>query len=98
MRRLWSEAEITLALDLYMSCDEIPDIHDPRVCELAAFIHRTEGAVVFKLRNIRRFDIGLPGGAPHGSKADKRVWDEYHDKTRELETAASEIRSRRSPR
>jgi hypothetical protein len=92
--RLWSEDELTLALELYNESNRIPDARDPRVCELAAFIHRSEGAVVFKLRNLRRFETGKSGGAPHGSKVDAQVWDRYHDRPEELQVAVSEIRSR----
>lgn len=80
----WSRNELVLALYLYC---QIPfaktKANNPEVIRLAALLGRTPASVARKLGNFGAFDPQLAkqgiSGLAHASRADKLVWDEFHN-------------------
>jgi putative restriction endonuclease len=78
----WSREELILAFNLYC---KIPfgtiHIHNPQIIALAEILGRTPSAVSWKLANLASLDPTLKkrnvAGAPHGSKLDAEVWNEF---------------------
>ncbi len=96
-RKKWSRDEVTLALRLYY---QLPSSrHDKttkEVQELAAFLGRSVGAVVFKLGNLKSLDASDPGrGFTNGARIDREVWEHYVDKPGQLFEDARIIAERR---
>lgn len=81
-RRLWTEEEEILALDLYC---RIPfgliSSKNPDIVHLAALIDRTPGAVSMKLSNLARLDPTLNQrgihGLQNGSILDEKVFSDF---------------------
>ena len=80
--RHWSRDEHVLAFNLYC---KIPfgTIHmgNPKIIELADLLHRSAGAVSYKLANFARLDPTLQSrgirGLAHGAKGEEEVWQEF---------------------
>ncbi|MCK6568754.1 MAG: restriction endonuclease [Chloroflexi bacterium] len=78
----WTREELILAFNLYC---KIPfgtiHIRNPQVISLAKILNRTPSAVSWKLANLASLDPTLKTrnitGAPHGSKLDAEVWNEF---------------------
>lgn len=78
----WTREELILAFNLYC---KIPfgtiHIRNPKIISLAKILGRTPSAVSWKLANFARLDPSLQdrniAGAPHGSKLDIEVWEEF---------------------
>jgi putative restriction endonuclease len=78
----WTREELILAFNLYC---KIPfgtiHIHNPQIIALAKILSRTPSAVSWKLANLASLDPTLKkrniAGAPHGSKLDAEVWNEF---------------------
>ena len=78
----WTREELIIAFNLYC---KIPfgkiDQKNPEIISLAKILGRTPGAVSWKLANLASLDPSLKkrniAGAPHGSKLDAEVWDEF---------------------
>jgi putative restriction endonuclease len=81
-RQDWTREELIVTFNLYC---KIPfgKIHrgNPQIIELARAIGRTPSAVSWKLANFARLDPALQerniAGAPHGSKAEVEIWEEF---------------------
>lgn len=78
----WTEAEITLALVLYLRTPYSKITRtNPEIIELAQSLGRTPGSVSLKLANLASCDpkVAQAGrkGKSHGAKSDKIVWDRY---------------------
>jgi len=79
----WTREELILAFNLYC---KIPfgtiHIHNPQIISLAKILGRTPSAVSWKLANLASLDPTLKNrniaGAPHGSKMDAEVWNEFN--------------------
>lgn len=95
-RRPWSFNELVAAFNLYC---KIPftKIHSsrPQIIELAKVIHRTPSSVALKLVNFARHDPKLQArrvsGMSHGSKAEKRIWDEFYGNWEELAFQSEQV-------
>lgn len=80
----WGRDELVLALYLYC---QIPfsqtKASNPEVVRLARLLGRTPSSVARKLGNFGAFDPRLAQkgitGLVHSSRADKAVWDEFHE-------------------
>ena len=80
--RHWSRDEHVLAFNLYC---KIPfgTIHmrNPKIIELADLLHRSAGAVSYKLANFARLDPTLQSrgirGLAHGAKGEEEIWQEF---------------------
>ncbi len=78
----WTREELIIAFNLYC---KIPfgkiDQGNPEIISLAKILGRTPGAVSWKLANLASLDPSLKkrniAGAPHGSKLDVEVWNEF---------------------
>jgi putative restriction endonuclease len=78
----WTRDELIIAFNLYC---KIPfgkiHIHNPEIIALAKILGRTPSAVSWKLANLASLDPSLKkrniAGAPHGSKLDAEVWNEF---------------------
>jgi putative restriction endonuclease len=78
----WTRNQLILAFNLYC---KIPfgRIHyrNPEIIALAKAIGRTPSAVSWKLANFASLDPSLRSrdisGATHGSKAERKIWDEF---------------------
>ena len=79
----WTREELIIAFNLYC---KIPfgkiDQGNPEIISLAKILGRTPGAVSWKLANLASLDPSLKkrniAGAPHGSKLDVEVWNEFN--------------------
>src|SRR5690242_7870755 len=79
----WTREELIVAFNLYC---KIPfgkiDQKNPEIISVAKVLGRTPGAVSWKLANIASLDPSLKErnieGAPHGSKMDAEVWNEFN--------------------
>lgn len=82
--RLWTRDELIIAFNLYC---RIPfgqiDEDNTAVIALANVLGRTPGALSWKLANFARLDPAHQArgvkGAPHGSKGEVEVWQEFND-------------------
>jgi putative restriction endonuclease len=82
--RLWTRDELIIAFNLYC---KIPfgqiDEDNTAVIALANILGRTPGALSWKLANFARLDPALQArgikGAPHGSKGEVEVWEEFNN-------------------
>ena len=83
--RNWSREEHILAFNVYF---QIPfgtiHVRNPKIQKLAELLHRSVGAVSYKLANFARLDPALKArgirGMPHGARGEEEVWDEFaHD-------------------
>jgi putative restriction endonuclease len=82
--RLWTRDELIIAFNLYC---KIPfgqiDEDNTAVIALASVLGRTPGALSWKLANFARLDPALQArgikGAPHGSKGEVEVWEEFNN-------------------
>lgn len=80
----WTREELIIAFNLYC---KIPfgkiHIHNPEIISLAEVLNRTPSAVSWKLANFASLDPSLKkrniAGAPHGSKLDLEIWNEFND-------------------
>jgi len=88
-RRNWARDELIVAFNLYcrMPFGQIRH-QNPIIVKLARSIGRTPSALSMKMGNFARLDPTHQrrnvGGLSHGSKADGRVWDEFHANWAEL--------------
>lgn len=79
----WTKDQLKIVFNLYC---QLPygKLHqrNKEVIEIARLIGRTPGAVAYKLVNFAHFDPAVTGrgvgGMPHHSKADRKIWDEFH--------------------
>jgi hypothetical protein len=93
---LWSREDLILALYLYC---QIPysktKANNIEVVRLAQLINRTPASVARKLGNFGAFDLLLASqgitGLSHGSKADRLVWDEFHEQWDKLVKEATSL-------
>src|ERR1700738_1959268 len=92
----WSRDEMILALYLYC---QIPfsktKANNPEVAKLAAMLGRTPASVARKLGNFGSFDPLLAkqgiSGLKHTSKADRAIWEEFHNKWEVLVDLSSDL-------
>lgn len=93
--RPWTHDELILAFDLYCRVPfRATKANNPAVIELARLLDRSPAAVARKLGNFGAYDPQLRKhnivGLAHGSKLDRKVWDECHrDWAAFIEKAAS---------
>lgn len=100
--RDWSRDELVLALYLYC---QIPfaktKANNPEVIRLAGLIGRTPASVARKLGNLGAFDPQLKqrgiSGLAHASRADKLVWEEFHDRWDKLVEESGKLLTALSP-
>lgn len=91
----WSRDEYLVTLDLYLNHpDIVEDQTDPEIQEVASLIGRSPGAVALRLANFRHLDPSSTEGMSHVSNDSERIWEEYHDKHRELAIEADRARKR----
>ena len=81
--RAWNHNELLLTLNLYCRIPFGSMRHgNPTIKALAAKINRTPSAVAMKLGNFASLDPSLKkrnvGGLPNTSRADRRIWEEFH--------------------
>jgi 5-methylcytosine-specific restriction protein A len=104
----WHRDEIILALDLYFSSDRGSiDKKNPKIIELSErlnslplFVQRSDeekfrnpNGVATKLSNFLALDSRYGGkGLTHGSKLDKKLFEEYDQRQELLHSVAREIR------
>lgn len=102
----WVPDEIILALDLYLRSGLLDDA-DPLVVELSEVLRslpihaqrtqqrfRNPNGVTLKLANLAALDPSHPGrGMTSVSKADRDVWDRFHDQPEQLASLAMAIRA-----
>jgi hypothetical protein len=82
-RKAWTRDELILAMNLYCKLPFGQLRHgNPDVVRLAAALDRTPSSVSMKLCNFASFDPALQArgvkGLTGASRADQRVWDEFH--------------------
>jgi putative restriction endonuclease len=81
-QQLWTREELILAINLYCKLP-FGRLHqsNTEVIQLARLIHRSPGAVAFKLVNFASLDPSLKErgikGAVNASKLDKAIWQEF---------------------
>jgi 5-methylcytosine-specific restriction protein A len=104
----WHRDEIILALELYFSPDRGPiDRRNPRIIQLSALLNtlplisdrpdaerfRNPDGVSFKLSNFLALDKQYAGkGMTHGSKLDKKLFEEYSNNQPLLRYVAAEVK------
>jgi putative restriction endonuclease len=85
----WSRDQLIIAFNLYCRFP-FGRIHrrNQQIVSLEAKIGRTASALAWKLSNIARLDPELQKrgirGAPHGSKAEETIWEEFNGNWNEL--------------
>ena len=96
VRRDWTYNELILAFNLYCKTP-FGKIHirNPDIVELAKLIGRTPSAVSWKLANFARLDPVLKQrniiGATHGSEAEVRIWNEFHNNWEALSFKSEQV-------
>ena len=81
--KIWSREESIIAFNLYCRTP-FGRIHktNPEIIDIAKKLERTPSAVSMKMLNFARFDPQLQrrniSGLMHGSKQDKKIWDEFN--------------------
>lgn len=98
----WTRDQLILAFELYCRIPfRYTKANNRQVKDLAKILERTPASVARKLGNFGAFDPSLAAqsisGLTHGSKLDKRIWDEFHKDWSSLVTQASELRSTLQP-
>ncbi len=99
----WSREELILAFNLYC---KIPfgtiHIHNPKIIALAKLLGRTPSAVSWKLANFARLDPSLQkrniAGAPHGSKLDVEIWNEFNNDWEKLAFESEKLLAQKTGR
>lgn len=94
--RDWSENEVVLAMDLYITLGREPDDTDPDVLELSHLIGRKPAAVTFKIGNLRSIETAGLHGFRHAGAIDKKVWARFVNDHGGLRALAAKIRRRLS--
>lgn len=104
----WSEDELILALDLYLSHGQLP-ASAAETLALSNLLRRLAGAslseygtsfrspdaVAMKLANFAALDPGYAGSAlQHGNQEDKIIWDRFADDRPNLVQVANSIKAR----
>lgn len=94
----WTPDELTLAFDLYCRIPfKATKANNPEVVELAQLLNRSPAGVARKLGNFGAFDPELRKrgivGLAHGSKLDRKVWDEFHHNWARLVEKAERLRA-----
>lgn len=95
-RNNWTRDELILAFNLYC---KIPfgkiDHRNPEVASLAKALRRTPSALSWKLANFASLDSTLKGrqisGASHGSKLDRKIWDEFNSDWEKLSFESEQL-------
>ncbi len=98
LRRNWTQKELIAAFNLYC---KIPfgSIHhrNPKLIELANLIHRTPGAVAFKLSNFASFDPELKArgikGLKNASKKDAEIFEQFYSDREGLAFESEKVRA-----
>lgn len=95
----WARDELILAFELYCRTPfSRTKANNPEVRTLAVLLDRSPAAVARKLGNFGAFDPELRergvSGLGHGSRQDRKVWDEFHRDWGALVLEAHEIRKR----
>lgn len=83
-RKSWSRDDLIIAMNLYC---KLPfgklDQRTPIIIEVAQKLGRTPGSLAMKLTNLASLDPNLQArgikGLSGASKADKLIWDEFHE-------------------
>ena len=83
----WGRKETILAYALLQASVGFP--RDAAIAALAALIHRSPGAVRFKLGNLRAAESNGLTGLPHRSRIDDEVVSEFQNDLAKLRAAAS---------
>lgn len=82
-RRNWTREELIVAFNLYCKIPFGKIYHsNPQLIELGKILGRSASAVSWKLVNFASLDPTITEtgrvGAPHGSRLDKEIWEEFN--------------------
>ncbi|MCK4627907.1 MAG: HNH endonuclease [Sedimentisphaerales bacterium] len=97
--KLWEREELILAFDLYCRIPfQKTKANNPEVQQIAHLLNRSPASVARKLGNFGAFDPKLKAknisGLEHGSRLDKKTWNDFHGNWNDLVLKAEKIRNK----